>query len=77
MEIISGAAVVPPRSLRVHEVNSLLTYLGIAIVAATESDAVWQIRKIETSGGVTSIKYADGNANYDNVWTDRESLSYS
>ena len=59
--------------------SNRLEYLGFAKVGSAEGDAVWQIREFtyDGSGNNTEINYADGDALFDNVWTDRASLSYS
>jgi len=53
-----------------------LTYIGNAALGSASSDGVWQIKRLDTTSGLTK-KWADGNANFDNVWDNRESLSYS
>lgn len=63
-------------SLKVDQITSTLFYIGEATIAAPTSNPVWRIRKIDASVGV-NITWADGNANYDNVWDNRASLSYS
>lgn len=53
-----------------------IQYIGKAKVGTATSAASWQIRELnETSG--TVITYADGDAAFDNVWDNRESLTYS
>jgi hypothetical protein len=53
-------------------------YVGTATIGASESDAVWKIMEINTTLATnSSVKWADGNQQYDNVWNNRESLSYS
>lgn len=51
-------------------------YYGYATIGSNTSDSVWKIRRDVTSGGVTVVEYADGDANFDNIWNDRTSLSY-
>lgn len=53
-------------------------YLGRALPGAAESASVWQIKKIVfgANDDVTET-FADGNANFDNIWNDRLSLSYT
>lgn len=65
-------------SSRVDFVTDLFLYRGEALPGAAEGDPVWRIREITIGGDndVTTL-YADGNANFDNVWTDRASLTYS
>lgn len=53
------------------------TYIGKAAVGASQASAVWQAQKIAVSGSNTTILWADGNDNYDNVATDLTALSYS
>lgn len=66
-----------PIAMRVDEPSSTVTYIGKANVATSNASATWQIFKITVSGTVTSFTWADGDSNYDNVWNDRASLSYS
>lgn len=63
-------------SLKLDQVSSTLFYVGEATFAASTSASIWRIRKIDTSTGV-DVKWADGNSNFDNVWDNRASLSYS
>ena len=64
-------------SIRVDEVSSTLLYVGEGNINAVETSPVWTIKKIEQLGPVCKISYADGNANKDNIWSDRASLIYS
>lgn len=59
--------------------TSGVTYVGKAIIGSSQASAVWQIRKLDESGTPTtlSITWADGNSNFDNVWSDRLTESYS
>jgi len=56
-----------------------VTYVGKALPGTGTAAASWQIQKIDESGSpeTTVITFADGDANFDNVWDDRASLSYS
>ena len=55
-----------------------IIYTGEAVIGSTASQAVWRISRIATGAAdVTTTKYADGNNYFDNVWNDRESLTYS
>lgn len=51
------------------------TYIGQADPGTLESESAWQIKRMTNSNN--TILFADGNANFDNVWTNRASLSYS
>jgi len=64
-------------SIAVDEFSETITYVGTAIAGSAYSNPVWQIKKIETSGTQTLIKFADGNVLFDNIWNNRTSLSYS
>lgn len=63
-------------TLRMDEASATVTYVGTAAAGSSEASAVWQIKKIDSTNPL-SIRWADGNGNYDNVWTNRASLSYS
>lgn len=63
--------------LRLDEASSTVTYVGEAATGVSESAAFWRIKRLTTIGSILDIKWADGNELYDNVWTDRASLSYS
>lgn len=52
------------------------TYVGYAEIGSLPENAVWQIRRIY-EGAQTIITWADGNENFDNIWNNRISLTYS
>lgn len=53
------------------------TYVGYALVGTPTDNGQWKIKKIEELSGITSITYAEGNADFNKTWDDRESYSYS
>lgn len=53
------------------------TYVGEAKTGALVSAASWRIQKISKSGSITTIVWADGDTNFDNIWANRASLTYS
>jgi len=53
------------------------TYVGIAPIGTAQTTSGWQCKKISVSGATTTVTWADGNANFDNVATDLTSLTYS
>lgn len=56
-----------------------VVYIGKAELtgaAISTSSAVWQIKRLDTSSIALDKKWADGDANYNNVWDDRASLTY-
>lgn len=67
-------------SLRLeYDGSSNPIYIGRAKVGTATSTALWQIRKLafDGSGNVTSIKYANGSPDYNQIWDNRAGLSYS
>lgn len=55
-----------------------LIYVGKARCAMGTSVAEWQIQKlVYTGGNVSHVMWADGDQEYDNIWDNRTSLTYS
>lgn len=52
-------------------------YIGRAVPGTATTTAAWEIRKLLTLGNNVEILWADGDGNYDNIWDNRASLSYS
>ena len=50
-------------------------YVGKAQPGSATSSALWQIQRITQSD--TTILFADGNQNFDNIWDNYASLSFS
>jgi hypothetical protein len=76
----SASPVRHPTTLRkmiYDEVDATTTYIGFAPAGAALSAAVWLIQRLTTSGPDTTLEFADGNAEFDNIWNDRAGLSYS
>ena len=65
------------RTTLVDGSTSGTTYVGIGKLGSSESSAVWQIFRIQTSSGITKVQFADSNQNFDNIWDDRASLAYA
>ena len=66
------------QAVKVDAASSTVTYVGKASVGAVAGAASWKIfRMTSDTDGDLVIEYADGNANFDNVWNDRASLTYS
>ena len=51
-------------------------FIGRGAIAAASNASVWQIQRIDNTSGFIST-WADGNENYDNLWTNVENLSYT
>ena len=61
-------------------VSSTDQYVGEASFNSATSEPVWRIIKLTYSGTdnkVLTLTYADGDDEFNNVWDDRASLSYS
>lgn len=56
-------------------VDSNIQYIGKALPGSATSAAVWQIKEVDESSG-TQFRLADGDSSFDNIWDNRESLSY-
>jgi hypothetical protein len=52
-------------------------YCGWAERGSLTSAAKWRIKRITISGSLISMSWADGNINFDNIWNNRASLTYS
>lgn len=61
----------------IDEPDSSTTYVGKAIIGTSTSAPSWQIQRLAVSGTVTTVLWADGNSDFDNIWTMRASLTYS
>ena len=64
-------------AIQIDEIDANTIYIGRAEEGTLSADPYWQIKKISIVGTVTSILWADGDDNFDNVWNNRASLSYS
>lgn len=51
------------------------TYIGYAAPGTLTAAATWKIKRMTNASGV--IVWADGDSNFDNVYDDRTSLTYS
>jgi hypothetical protein len=61
-------------TLRLAE-SGVYTYIGEAVIGGSESDNAWRIKRIDETSGM-SILWADGNSNFDNVWSNYLTLTY-
>ena len=57
--------------------SASVTYRGYAPLGTGTDEAKWKIERDSKTGNVTTTQYADGNMDYDNVWDNRASLSYT
>ncbi len=55
-----------------------VTYRGDALPGTSTAGALWRVQRMTMqSDGDISILFADGNDDFDNIWDNRLSLSYS
>lgn len=67
----------PYLALRLDDSSTAnVTYIGKAAIGTATSAASWQIFKLDESSGL-SITWADGDANFNNIWNNRTGLTYS
>jgi len=59
------------------EATTLITYVGKSDPGVATSAASWQVQRLTSSASLLIVQFADGNSNFDNVWDNRASLSYS
>lgn len=64
-------------TLLIDDADSTTTYIGKTFLGNPTSLNKWQIRKLTVVGTVTSIGWAGGDDDFNQVWDDRASLSYS
>ena len=75
-QIIDEVAIVQ-YTTRSDYIDAATTYEGEAVPGTATSSAIWRIKKIATNAGDVTVTWADGNANFDNVWDNRVSLTYN
>jgi len=61
----------------VDDVSGTTLYIGEAQPNTLTSTASWRIKRIVFTGDDSETLYADGDANFNNIWDNRASLSYS
>lgn len=59
------------------DVEGAYTYVGEALPGTTTSEAKWRIKRIEEIGDDYNILWASGTAEFDKIWDNRASFSYS
>jgi hypothetical protein len=63
--------------IKTDEVSKNLSYIGYALIGTADSSATWKIKRIQTIGSITSVQYANGTANFDKIWNNRSTYTYS
>lgn len=64
---------------RIDYASATTIYIGFAAPGSATSDEAWQIRRqtLDSSGRTTAIDFANGTLEYNQVWDNRATLSYS
>lgn len=62
----------------VDETNPNIVYYGYLPDASTtnENNPIWAVLRVTNDDGIKRYKWADGDKNFDNIWRDREILTY-
>lgn len=63
--------------LRVDVPVAGTTYEGYALPGTLNGTPAWKIKRIVVAGALTTTTYASGNSNFDKVWDDRATYTYS
>lgn len=80
---IGGGSTATNYAKRVEEdsVTPGIYYFGKAVIGSADADAVWQIKRIDTTGILAETTWAEDTGTADDtfvqVWNNRESLTYS
>ena len=81
----AGAGTIPVSEVKITDNEKIIIdestagtiYVGRATIGTATTSATWQIQRTMTVANITTVEWADGNIQYDNVWDNRGSLSYS
>ena len=76
-EPVTPAGVTTPQAVRIDTASATVKYIGWAVAGSAESGAVWRIMRMTTDAGDTTVEWADGDTDYDNVFDDRATLTYT
>ncbi len=66
-----------PMYSRLIDVDGDTTYIGEALPGTSLSSGSWRIKRIVNDNGDTTIMWANGSAEFDFVWNDRLTYTYS
>lgn len=58
------------------EASATITYVGEALPGTAGSASTWRIKKLDSTSGLV-ITWADGDSDFDKIWDDRASYTYS
>lgn len=71
-----GTATSQTPASRIDDAGGGVSYVGKAAIGSATLSAAWQIQRLTEVTGDLTIEWADGNANFDNIWDNRASLTY-
>ncbi len=72
-----GGSSLSSMDYEIDEASDTVTYIGKADPGTATSAASWQIVRVTRVDDDYSRELADGDTDFDNIWDDRASLSYS
>lgn len=59
-----------------YAISGSIIYVGEASPGTSPSDPYWRVFRFDSDSDSGELKFADGNANFDNVFSDYASLTY-
>lgn len=59
------------------ETSGADTYIGIAQIGTATSESLWQIKKVNVTGSVTTITWAESTDAFTNKWDDKATYTYA
>lgn len=72
--VVSGGS--SSYTLYLEEASATITYIGEADPGSATSASTWRIKRLDSSSGLV-VTWANGTADFDKVWNNRASYSYS
>ena len=66
-----------PYALQYDDAGAGVTYIGEALPGTDTTASGWRIKRTTVSGSDIMIEWADGDSMFNNIWDNRELLSYS
>jgi hypothetical protein len=73
----SSSSVSTNYKILLDEVSDSILYVGYALPGTATSAETWRIKKVLTSGAITTISYANGSDSLTNSWDLRATYTYS
>lgn len=76
IENASVATESPTYNIFLDEASATITYVGEALPGVSAATASWRIKRLDSTSGLL-VTWAEGDSDFDKVWDDRASYSYS